>query len=418
MTAYTSVRGMRDWWGQDVVHRRRIEQLSADIASCYGVTWVETPIVEHQGVFIKTLGETSDVVGKEMYSLQDKGGDILVLRPEGTAPVVRAFIQAGEQLPQKYLYTGPMFRYERPQKGRYRQFYQLGVEYFMREPSVAMDVECLALAHHIITAVGVDQYVLHLGTLGSKEERMAYRDVLIEYLTPYQNDLSPDSQRRLTTNPLRILDSKAPEDQAFIAEAPRLMKHLQAESRRFFDDVCQGLTDIGVPFKIDDRIVRGLDYYGHTTFEFKAPSSLGSQDAFGGGGRYDGLMSQMGSKQDGYGIGWALGLDRLLLILPPLLDQKKVVYVISLGEDALCQSIVHQLRLGGVAAEVMLGGGQVGKKMQQAHKRGAAYVMVVGESERLQQSVDIKDMQTSQVEKVGLNAVTRYFQDHKCLGPS
>jgi histidyl-tRNA synthetase len=400
MTIYNSVRGMRDWWGEDVAHRRRIEQRSAEIAACYGVTWVETPILEHQGVFVKTLGESSDVVGKEMYSLQDKGEDTLVLRPEGTAPVVRAFIQAGGQLPQKYIYTGPMFRYERPQKGRYRQFYQLGVEYFLRTPSIAMDVECLSLAHHIISAVGIRSYALHLGTLGSREEREAYRSLLVSYFEPYKNDLSQDSQRRLVTNPLRILDSKSPEDQALVKNAPRLMDHLQTESRQFFNDVCQGLTDLDIPFVVDDRMVRGLDYYGHTTFEFKSAEHLGSQDAFGGGGRYDGLISQMGSKQDGYGIGWALGLDRLMLMMSHQTQGLPVVFILSLGEDALCQRMAYQLRQAGIACEVLLGDGQVGKKMQQAHKRGAAYTLVIGESERVQQSVQVKDMNTAKTQQV------------------
>lgn len=414
MTTYTSVRGMRDWWGGDVSWRRRIEQHSAEIAACYGVTWVETPIVEHQGVFIKTLGESSDVVGKEMYTLQDKGGDTLVLRPEGTAPVVRAFMQAGGQLPQKYLYTGPMFRYERPQKGRYRQFYQLGVEYFLREPSVAADVECLSLAHHIITDMGVGDYALHLGTLGSHEERAAYRAILVTYFEPHQSELSPESQRRLATNPLRILDSKSPEDQALIDGAPRLMDYLQPESRRFFDDVCRGLTDLNIPYIVDDRIVRGLDYYGHTTFEFKSPEHLGSQDAFGGGGRYDGLMAQMGSKQDGCGIGWALGLDRLMLMLKPHEPTRPTVFVLSLGEDVLCQRITYQLRQAGIMCEGLLGEASIGKKMQQAHKRGAAYTIVVGETERLQQSVSVKNMQTSMVNQVALSELSRHLSHQLC----
>lgn len=403
--AYTSVRGMRDWWGCDVSHRRLIEERSASIASCYGVKWIETPIVEHQGVFVKTLGESSDVVGKEMYALHDKGGDTLVLRPEGTAPVVRAFIQAGEQLPQKYLYTGPMFRYERPQRGRFRQFYQLGVEYFLREPSVAMDVECLALAHHIIKASGVQHYTLHLGTLGSLAERMAYRDLLVSYLTPYASQLSEDSQKRLLTNPLRILDSKSPKDQVLLESAPLLMHHLASESRQFFDDVCEGLTNLDIPYFVDNRLMRGLDYYGHTTFEFKCSDHLGSQDAFGGGGRYDGLLTQMGSKQNGCGIGWALGLDRLMLMMTTEAQSIPVTYIISLGEDALCQRVAYLLRHQGLACEVLLGVSNVGKRMQQAHKRGAAYTLVIGETERLTGLADLKDMKRSVSEKIDLNNI-------------
>lgn len=411
MTIQKSVRGMRDWWGTDVAHRRFIEQRGAEIAARYGVSWVETPLLEHQGVFIKTLGESSDVVGKEMYTLDDKGGDTLVLRPEGTAPVVRAFIEAGEQLPQKYIYTGPMFRYERPQRGRYRQFYQLGVEYFLRAPSVAMDVECIALAHHIITDIGISSYNLHLGTLGSREERMAYREHLVTFLEPYKNDLSEESQRRLASNPLRILDSKSPNDQALVAEAPRLMDYLQPESRQFFDDVCQGLTDLNIPYLVDNLIVRGLDYYGHTTFEFKAPDHLGSQDAFGGGGRYDGLMSSMGSKQDGCGIGWGLGLDRIMLILPPQTVHQAVTYVLSMGEDALCQRITQQLRHSGLACEMMLGDGNIGKKMQQAHKRGAAFTLVVGENERINQQVSVKNMQSSSAQDVSFGDLVGHLKD-------
>lgn len=406
---YTSVRGMRDWWGQDVAHRRRIEQRSASIAACYGVSWIETPILESLGVFVKTLGESSDIVGKEMYTLCDRGGDTLVMRPEGTAPAIRALIQAGAQLPQKLMYTGPMFRYERPQKGRFRQHYQLGVEYLSREPQAALDVECLSLAHHIIKDVGVKDYTLHIGTLGSVEERAAYSTHLIEHLTPYKHDLSEDSQRRLTTNPLRIFDSKSPQDQEIIQDAPRLMNHLSAASHQFFENVCNGLSSLGIGYYVDDTLVRGLDYYGHTTFEFKCADHLGSQNAFGGGGRYDGLMSQMGSKQGGCGIGWAFGLDRLLLMIDSIQEKHATTFILSLGEDDTCQRIAYQLRQSGVACEVLLGDSNVSKKMQQAHKRGAAYTIVIGENERLSQLVDVKNMTTSVVEKVEISQLTTYL---------
>lgn len=393
MTVLQPIRGTRDLLENDVYCHLKIIEVALELAKNYGFEPIETPIFESTSVFQKTLGETSDIVGKEMYTFQDRGGDFTTLRPEGTAPVVRAIMSAGltQTLPQKRIYWGPMFRYERPQKGRYRQFYQLGIEY-MGIANPLSDVECIAFAHAMIEKLGIQNYALHLNTLGDVESRKSYREALVEYFSKYESSLSQDSQLRLKTNPLRILDSKSEQDQTIVQNAPSLKTYLNYESQQFFETVCKALDQLKIAYVLDERLVRGLDYYCHTSFEFKT-GALGAQDAFGGGGRYDGLMQQMGGPSMP-AVGWAMGMDRLALIMPNSNNNTQFcAAVIPVGEDdfASAFNICQMLRANNVSAQIMYAN-NLGKRFKQADKQGALHAVVVGANEMAQNCVKVKKL--------------------------
>ncbi|MFQ5954686.1 MAG: histidine--tRNA ligase, partial [Kiloniellales bacterium] len=293
--ALQPVRGTRDILPEESRRHRWVEEVARDIAARYGYAEISTPVFEFTEVFARTLGETSDIVTKEMYTFQDKGGDSLTLRPEYTAGVARAFMSnfRATHLPLKFFCRGPMFRYERPQKGRLRQFHQIDVELLGLSHPLG-DVEVIALGAHILEALGLkDKVTLELNTLGDRESRAAYRDRLVDYLGRHRDRLSADSLVRLQRNPLRIFDSKVRGDQAVVAKAPLLMDSLNQPSRDFFDQVRNGLAAAGVAYRVNPRLVRGLDYYSHTAFEFTT-GELGAQGAVLAGGRYDGLMEQLG----------------------------------------------------------------------------------------------------------------------------
>jgi histidyl-tRNA synthetase len=378
---------------------RKIDDLAFQTAQLYGYEELSTPIFEFSDVFHRTLGETSDMVSKETYTFQDRGGDSLTLRPEGTAGIARAFISNGmaQNLPLKFYYSGPMFRYERPQKGRYRQFHQFGVECLGLETPSA-DVECLALAFDILNKVGLmGKIQLEINSLGDPESRKKHRDLLVSYLQDFQKDLSPDSQVRLQKNPLRILDSKDANDQKILVNAPLLKDCLNDYSKEFFHQVLEGLKALNIPFKQSDRLVRGIDYYTHTVFEF-VTTELGSQGTVLAGGRYDGLVEQMGGPKTP-GVGWASGIERLALMLDPSLTKTdfKTVAVIAADEksETKCLEISHSLRLKGLKVE-MPAGGNVGKKMKRANKVGAHYAVIIGESELQSQTVALKDLSSGE----------------------
>ncbi|CAB4409293.1 unnamed protein product [Rhizophagus irregularis] len=313
------IRGTRDRFGSENIKYRHILKIASSIAELYCYDHVSTPILELSQVFERTLGEDSDIIGKELYSFVDKGDDKLTLRPEGTAGIVRALISNNliYDLPQKFYYYGPMFRHERPQKGRLRQFEQFGVELFGHEHPTS-DIEVIEMAWTFLNKIGLgDSIELEINSLGDSESRTKYRDVVREYLRKNEHHLSEDSAKRISTNPLRVLDSKNPKDAPVIQDCPTITEYYNSTSAKRFDDVCQGLQDLNILYKINPRLVRGLDYYDNTIFEFKClnPNLGTAQGTVLAGGRYDGLVQIMGGKEKVPGIGWAAGIDRLAMIL-------------------------------------------------------------------------------------------------------
>lgn len=389
------VRGTQDLLPDMCRAFRKIDEIAFHTASLYGYEEITTPIFEFSDVFHRTLGETSDMVSKETYTFLDRGGDSLTLRPEGTAGIARAFISNGmaQNLPLKLYYNGPMFRYERPQKGRYRQFHQIGVECLGLDTSAA-DVESLALAFDFLNKIGLmGRIQLEINSLGDPESRKNHRDLLVTYLKDFEKDLSPDSQVRLQKNPLRILDSKDPNDQKLLVNAPLLKNCLNQFSQDFFGQVLEGLNTLKIPHKVSDRLVRGIDYYTHTVFEF-ITTDLGAQGAVLAGGRYDGLIEMMGGPKTS-GVGWASGIERLALLLDPALAQSslRTVAVISADDRAekKCLELSHALRLQGLRVE-MPASGNVGKKMKRANKVGANFAVIIGETELQSGTVTFKDL--------------------------
>lgn len=389
------VRGTQDLLPELSRSFRAIDRLAFETAELFGYQEIGTPIFEFSDVFHRTLGETSDAVTKETYTFTDRGGEEITLRPEGTAGIARAFISNGLQqnLPLKFYYSGPMFRYERPQKGRYRQFHQIGVECLGLETPTA-DVECLALAYQLFQRLGLqDKVQLEINSLGDHESRAKHKELLVAYLQNFASELSADSQTRLVKNPLRILDSKDANDQKILAGAPLLKDCLNEKSKKFFNDVLEGLTQLGIPFVLNDRLVRGLDYYTHTVFEFTT-NLLGAQSAVLAGGRYDGLIELMGGPQTP-GVGWASGIERLSLLVDAsrLVPSHPIAAVISADEnaDAFCLKLAHQLRSQNIQTE-LIGGGNVGKKMKRANKIGATWALIIGDSEIAQNSITVKNL--------------------------
>ncbi len=318
MPSLQPVRGTHDLLPDEMRRHRRVTETARAVAERYGYLEVETPIFEFSDVFQRTLGDTSDIVTKEMYTFTDRGGEQLTLRPENTAGVARALISGGlsQHLPLKFFCHGPMFRYERPQKGRMRQFHQIDVE-LLGVPQPQGDVEIVAVGAAVLRELDLlDRTVLHLNTLGDGESRQAYRRVLVDYLTAHKSRLSKESIERLERNPLRVLDSKDEGDKVVVAQAPVYSDHLNAASRDFFRTVTDGLTALGIAFELDPHLVRGLDYYCHTAFEF-VTETLGAQGTVLGGGRYDGLVETMGGPPTP-GVGWAGGVERMAMMLQEL----------------------------------------------------------------------------------------------------
>jgi len=399
MSKYQSVRGTRDLLPQLKRVFRQIDKTAYETAQHYGFSEIETPIFEFSDVFHRSLGETSDAVSKETYTFLDRGGDSITLRPEGTAGVVRSFISEGlaQLLPLKLYYYGPMFRYERPQKGRYRQFYQVGVEVLGLESALA-DVECIDLAWTIIKKLKLDQRcVLEINTLGDQESRDQYRKALVDYLTPFKTQLSADSQVRLEKNPMRILDSKDEGDKKIVADAPLMQNFLNEPSKKFFQDVLAGLEKLNIPYKIDSKLVRGLDYYCHTVFEFTT-TELGAQSAILSGGRYDGLVEMLGGPKTP-GVGWAAGVDRLADLCSANLEIAKAspVSIVANGEKALQDgmTIASQLRNKNIYCEVFLTG-NFKKKLEKANKFGTEKAVLIFEQENGQMEYKIKNFKTGE----------------------
>lgn len=386
---------------------RHVASVGRDIARRYGFTEIATPIFEFSEVFKRTLGEASDIVTKEMYAFEDRGGSEITLRPEGTAGIARAFISNGltQNLPCKFFYEGPMFRYERPQKGRLRQFHQVGVE-ILGVPTPQADIEVIALGAQMLGELGVgDKTVLEINSLGDRESRAAYRDVLVAYFTGHRDALSEDSRARLERNPLRILDSKDKGDRELIAEAPDMSDYLNEGSRAFFDTVLDGLESLGVEMSVNPRLVRGLDYYCHTAFEFTT-EVLGAQGAVIAGGRYDGLIEQMGGPSTP-GVGWAAGIERLSMLLsePPALPRPIAVIPVGEGAQGPAMGIAHTLRENGYVVDMGYSG-NLAKRMKRADRMNACAAVILGDDELERNSATLRDLDSGEQSEIPLDDLT------------
>ena len=417
-----AIRGMNDCLPGDTPVWQYVEAMIRRTVSSYGYDEIRFPIVEMTELFKRSIGEVTDIVEKEMYTFSDRNGDSLTLRPEGTACCVRAANQAGllYNQEQRLWYMGPMFRHERPQKGRYRQFHQFGLEAFgMQGPDI--DAEVIILSARLWRELGLTPFVnLEINTLGSNAARAAYRDLLVAYLEQHIDLLDEDSRRRLYSNPLRVLDSKNPEMAAMLANAPKLLDHLDPESATHFAQLQQRLTAAGIEFTINPRLVRGLDYYNRTVFEW-VTSSLGSQGTVCAGGRYDGLVVQLGGKATP-AVGFALGMERLVLLLQtldliPAVSNNADVYLMPLGEAAelAAISVAEQLRSALAGQRVMLhcGGGNLKKQLKRADKSGAAVGVLLGDDELANNQVTIKwlraEKEQQTVKIADLAAVLKQF---------
>jgi histidyl-tRNA synthetase len=393
-TPLQTPRGTHDIFGIEARQHAHINALLAQICGRYGAEPISTPIFENLAVFARTLGEGSDVVAKEMYTFADRGGEMLALRPEGTAGVARAFINAGlyDTLPRAFYYAGPMFRYERPQKGRQRQFHQAGVE-FLGTTGALADAEAIACAWRFLQELKITApLTLEINTLGTVAERHAFRDALAQYFRGYEQTLSADSLRRLAINPLRILDSKDSGDRALFVDAPAFADYLSPESRQWFDDVRYYLEALGIPSVHSPRLVRGLDYYTHTAFEVTT-TALGAQATVLAGGRYDGLLASMGGK-DAPGIGWAAGVERLALLMPSS-DSVKVLALCALGTvpSAAVLHLAEEIRA--VCPVEILRGNTIGKLLNKADRRGATAALFYGEAEEQAGIFPLKNLRSS-----------------------
>jgi histidyl-tRNA synthetase len=394
-----SIRGMNDILPADNAAWATLERVAARVFAGYGYEQIRLPIMERTDLFQRAVGEVTDIVEKEMYTFEDRGGESLSLRPEGTAGAVRAGIEHGllHNASQRFWYTGAMFRYERPQKGRYRQFHQFGIEAF-GQTGPDVDVEQIAMAARLFAALGVTGIRLEINTLGTPDERADYRDALHDYFSAHADRLDEDSKRRLERNPLRILDSKNPAMAELIEGAPTLREYLGAESSAHFDGLCRGLEALGIDYRINPRLVRGLDYYTRTVFEW-ITSDLGAQDAVCSGGRYDGLVEQLGGRATP-ATGFALGVERLIALMldqnVALDDLKPQAYLVHGGNAASVRvpALAEALRdaVPGLRLRVHAGGGSLKSQFKRADKSDARLALVFGEEEAAADIIQIKPL--------------------------
>ena len=406
MTPVQPVRGTQSLLGEDVDRLAAVVAAFDKVRRLYGFKRVEVPTIEQTGVFARTIGETTDVVSKEMYSFEDRGGESITLRPEFTAGICRAYLSEGWQqyAPLKVAAHGSAFRYERPQKGRFREFHQLDAEIIgAAEPQA--DVEILSLGYQLLIELGIaDGVVLELNTLGDPETREAGRGALVDYFQAHRADLSEDSVARLQRNPLRILDSKHPGDRAICGDAPSVDQHLTSEAADFFAAVTAGLDAAGVPWKRNAKLVRGLDYYRHTAFEF-VTDRLGAQGTVIAGGRYDGLIESLGGPHTP-AIGWAAGIERLAMMIEAPPPECPSVVLVPLGEraEAEAQRILVGLRREGIAAD-MAYRGNLKKRMSRANASGAAYALILGDEELDSGQAQLKNLETGEQRGVSLDLI-------------
>jgi len=395
MSSIQVVRGTRDILPGETGYWQRVEATARSLLTRSAYQEIRTPIFEQTELFERGIGEATDIVSKEMYSFQDRGERWVTLRPEGTAGVVRAFLEHklyAQGGIQRLWYTGPMFRYERPQAGRQRQFHQLGVE-VLGSADPRADAEVIAIASDLLKTLGLSHWKLDLNSVGSLEDRQHYREKLVTYFTPYMAELDRDSQERLHRNPLRILDSKDPRTQAIAQTAPSILDYLGSDSRQHFEQVQQHLSNLGISYQLNPRLVRGLDYYTHTAFEMQV-DNLGAQATVCGGGRYDRLVQELGGP-DTPAIGWAIGLERLILLLQQLnlpLQTTLDFYLVAKGREAEAQALTlsQTLRQAGFAVELDLSGSAFGKQLKRADRSGAPACLILGDAEAEAKTVQLK----------------------------
>ena len=403
MSSLQPIRGTHDILPDEYPRFAQVVETARDVTRLYGYREMATPVFETTEVFARTSGETSDVVMKQMYSFVDRGGDPLTLRPEYTAGICRAFITNGQQqnVPFKVFGWGPMFRYERPQKGRYRQFHQLDIE-VIGSPEPGADVEVIAVGADILDRLGVlRDCVLEINSLGDPESRAAHRKVLIDYFKAHESKLSEDSRSRLERNPLRIFDSKDEGDRALLPDAPLLKEYLTPGARDFFAAVLRGLDDIGIAYRVNPHLVRGLDYYTHTAFEF-VTTRLGAQGTVLAGGRYDGLIQELGGPPTP-GIGWAAGIERLMMLANEPAPSPRPVALVPLGEAAERKALIlaRDLRRRGVPVELDYKG-NMKRRLQRANKVNARAAVILGDNELAKGVAALKDLDKGEQKEVPL----------------
>jgi histidyl-tRNA synthetase len=410
MPALQPARGTQDLLPETARRHRRVSDTARETAALYGFAEIATPIFEFTEVFSRPIGEHTDIVSKEMYTFTDRGGEEVTLRPENTAGVVRAVLSNGltQSTPLKYFYSGPMFRYERPQKGRFRQFHQIGVE-LLGVATPQADIEVIALGQRILKELGIaDRIVLELNTLGDPESRAAYREALVGYFSTRRAELSEDSRRRLDGNPLRILDSKDPDDMRINTDAPTFDTYLNDASYEFFGRVRDGLARLGIAYRHNPRLVRGLDYYTHTAFEF-VTTDLGAQGTVMGGGRYDGLVELMGGPAMA-GVGWAAGIERLamLIVEPPV--PRRPVALVPIGGEAEVFALVLAEELRDARLVVDLGyTGNLQRRMRRADRIGARAAVLLGDDELARGAATVRDLDSGAQVEVALGALTAHL---------
>ncbi|MBI3196752.1 MAG: histidine--tRNA ligase [Rhodospirillales bacterium] len=407
MSKLQPVRGTHDLLPDEYRRFRHVVDSARDVARLYGYREMATPIFEFTELFARGIGEATDVVSKEMYTFSDRGNESLTLRPEYTAGICRAFISNGDlaqQLPLKVFAAGPMFRYERPQKGRQRQFHQIDIE-VLGAPEPGADIEVISVGADILDRLGIlDRCVLRVNSLGDPECRAAYRKVLVGYYSAHLSKLSEDSRNRLQRNPLRILDSKDEGDIAINTNAPSFTDHLNQASRDFFKMVQDGLAAAGISFEVDPSLVRGLDYYTHTAFEF-VTSHLGAQGTVIGGGRYDGLIAELGGPPTA-GIGWAGGIERLVMLANEPKTEPRPVVIAPLGAaaEAKALGIARALRRQGIAVEQDYRG-NMKRRLQRANKLNARAAIIIGDDELTKGVAQLKDFDSGEQREVALDAL-------------
>jgi histidyl-tRNA synthetase len=422
--AIQAIRGMNDLLPEALALWQRIEQAATAVLGAYGYREIRFPLLEKTELYKRSIGEVTDIVEKEMYTFEDRNGDSLTLRPEGTAGCVRAGIENGllyNQV-QRLWYAGPMFRHERPQKGRYRQFHQVGVEAFgISTPDV--DAELILLCARLWHSLGIRGLELQLNSLGTPAARAAYRGVLVEYLRAHHDALDEDSRRRLDTNPLRVLDSKNPALQPLIAAAPSLHDHLDDESRLHFQTLCRLLDAAGIAYRVNPRLVRGLDYYTRTVFEW-VTTELGAQGTICAGGRYDGLVEQLGG-QATPAAGFAFGLERLVELAAQQqiagIEAAPQVYVAPLGAEAVVQQglqLAERLRDAGLRVELHCGGGSLKSQLKRADRSGARYALILGENELARGEASLKNLRIDEPQQSVPLAGLAEFLRARCAPPT
>ena len=412
MEKLRTVRGVHDLL-PDTLHKHNFiinEGLKISEKYCY--EQIETPIFEFAEVFTKPLGKTSDIITKENYVFKDRSEDELMLRPEGTSGVVRAFLNAGltQDIPKRYSYFGPMFRYERPQKGRLRQFKQFGIECIGINNSMA-DVEVISLGNDFLNRLNIlDKINLKINTLGDTDSRLRYRNALVDYLNDYKSELSNESIKRLSENPLRILDSKNEVDKKIVVKAPSVLDYLNEDSKERFEKVCEGLNALRIKYQIDKNLVRGLDYYCHTAFEF-VTSDLGAQGTLLAGGRYDGLAKMLGGA-DMAGVGWAAGLERLALMREGDYINKPDLVLIAVSEklETLLLPIMKKLVDEDLKVEILCTG-NMSKKFKRANKIKASYAIILGEEEVSQNIIKLKNLVSSSEQHLSLDEAIKTIKN-------